>query len=62
MVACSLCGSVVPSGETCRQETCRACHKSLSLEECRKVDEEVAAALEAGDVGEAARLLREAYP
>ena len=34
LVECSICSAHVPSTETCSTLACRACHKSLSLEEC----------------------------
>lgn len=34
-VTCSICGETVPESETSSTLACRACHKTLTLEECR---------------------------
>lgn len=34
MVNCSICGKSVPVSETCRTLACRACHKSITFEDC----------------------------
>lgn len=33
-VTCSICGSEVPLVDVCSSLACRACHRSLTLEEC----------------------------
>ncbi len=34
LVVCSLCGKIVPAGETCQTLACRACHKTEPFEVC----------------------------
>lgn len=44
MVKCSLCCQEVPESETCSTLACRACHVSISFEDCvnKTTPEEVA--------------------
>lgn len=34
LVECSLCGKTVPASETCSTLACRACHVSITFEDC----------------------------
>ena len=58
-INCSLCDALVNEEDTCAQGTCRACHKTISFEECVAFDRRIDAATDAHDADEIKRAVHD---